>query len=181
VVLAVSGGRLSPEKNFAGFIEAAKKATNINPQLYFAVFGEGRLRPDLERQIAVSGLAGRFFLPGFRSDFGDILTEADIFVLPSFTEGLPNVVLEASMRRKPVLATTVGGTPEVVKDQESGFLFAPHETEKFAEYLVMLSRNPDLRLRLGEQGYLHVHERFSFDKQTCQYRDLYLRMLGITN
>jgi glycosyltransferase involved in cell wall biosynthesis len=177
-ILIASGGRLSPEKNFAGFISAAAQVAKMIPRAYFAVFGEGILRQALEKEIAESDLEGKFLLPGFRSDFRDLLAEVDIFVLPSFSEGLPNVILEAFARRKPVVATAVGGTPEVVQDEVSGFLVEPHETEKLAKRLVQLCRDSSLRQRMGEAGYKGAKARFNYETQILRYEDLYLKMVG---
>ena len=90
------------------------------------IFGEGTQRPALERLIANAGLVGRFVLPGFRGDLDQLLPTRPIsFVLPSFTEGMPNVLLEAGAAGVPVVATAVGGTPEVVADGKTGYLVPP--------------------------------------------------------
>jgi len=176
-LLAVSAGRLSPEKNYGGMIDAAKTVCERNSDVYFAVFGEGRLRAELEQQVVAQGLAGRFLLPGFRTDLQALLREVDIFVLPSFTEGLPNVVLEAYAAGKPVVATAVGGTPEVVQDLVTGFLTDPQEPQYMAQCLLQLAEDPELRKTMGASGYRRVLDCFTFERQTEQYRELYLRLL----
>ena len=172
-VIVASAGRLSPEKNQSGMIEAARQVVSQNPKAYFIIFGEGFLRSDMERQIAEAGLHGRFLLPGFRSDLQAVLHEIDIFMLPSFTEGLPNVVLEAFAVRKPVVATAVGGTPEVVIHGVSGFLTNPEEIDKMAEYIHQLVNDPSLRDNMGASGYRHIEEKFGFEQQTRKYEELY--------
>ena len=172
-VIVASAGRLSPEKNQSGMIEAARQVVSQNPKAYFIIFGEGFLRSDMERQIAEAGLHGRFLLPGFRSDLQAVLHEIDIFMLPSFTEGLPNVVLEAFAVRKPVVATAVGGTPEVVIHGVSGFLTNPEEIDKMAEYIHQLVNDPALRDNMGASGYRHIEEKFGFEQQTRKYEELY--------
>ncbi|MBZ0156699.1 MAG: glycosyltransferase [Alphaproteobacteria bacterium] len=171
--LVMSAGRLSIEKNFGGLIDAAALLAKKEPALRFVVFGEGVLRETLEQKVREAGLQGMFFLPGFRRDFASILLEADIFVLPSFTEGLPNVVLEAYAQKKPVVATAVGGVPEVVRHGTDGFLVRPEETVRMAEYILTLARNPQLREEMGVRGYLHIKEYFNFEIQTRKYEDLY--------
>ncbi|MFO0752901.1 MAG: glycosyltransferase [Thermodesulfovibrionales bacterium] len=171
--LVVSAGRLSIEKNFSGLIDAAALLVKKEPSLRFVVFGEGVLRRPLERQVREAGLRGRFFLPGFREELASLLREADIFVLPSFTEGLPNVVLEAYAQKKPVVATAVGGVPEVVRHGSDGFLVRPGETGRMAEYILALARNPQLREEMGARGYRHLEERFTFETQTRKYEGLY--------
>jgi glycosyltransferase involved in cell wall biosynthesis len=177
-VFVASAGRLSPEKNYAGMIEAARLASEGDSTLHFAIFGEGVLRPDLEARIAAAGLTGRFHLPGFRTDLQAVLHDIDIFMLPSFSEGLPNVALEAFAVRKPIVATAVGGTPEVVQDGVSGFLTAPDQTRAMGEFLVRLASDRDLRQRMGEAGYRHVLENFGFERQTEKYELLYRRVAG---
>ena len=172
-IIVASAGRLSPEKNYAAMIEASQVLIQNNPKIYFVIFGEGFLRPGLEAQIASTGLTGRFLLPGFRTDLQAIMHDIDIFMLPSFTEGLPNVVLEAFAARKPVVATRVGGTPEVVQDGISGFLTRSDEPELMARHLLALADDPDLRQRMGHAGYAYTKEHFSFTAQTEAYEQLY--------
>jgi glycosyltransferase involved in cell wall biosynthesis len=168
-----TAGRLSPEKNHLGLIQAAKRVISENPDVYFVVFGEGFLRPDLEKAVADSGIANRFFLAGFRSDVRSLLHESDIFVLPSHTEGLPNVVLEAFACRKPVVATRVGGTPEVVRHGVDGLLGAPGDMAELGAGIIALAADPDLRLRMGSSGYEHVRSAFDYSTQTRAYLELY--------
>lgn len=173
-LIVASAGRLSPEKNQLAMIKAAREVIAANPRVYFVIFGEGFLRAELEREISAAGLNGHFLLPGFRNDLQAVLHEIDIFMLPSFTEGLPNVILEAFAVRKPVVATRVGGTPEVVADGVSGFLTEPHESEVMARHIAHLAGNPELRHRMGEAGHVFVREHFSFEGQTLEYERLYL-------
>lgn len=172
-LLVASAGRLSPEKNYTAMISAAKRVTRENPGVYFVIFGEGFLRSDLEHQIRAAGLEGRFFLPGFRTDLQALYHEIDIFMLPSLTEGLPNVALEAFAARKPIVATAVGGTPEVVQHGESGFLTAPHEYDAMAGHICALAVNPALRQLMGQAGYQYIKEHFGFVAQTEAYERLY--------
>ena len=138
------------------------------------LFGEGVLRPELWRRIRELGLAGRFVMPGFRHDLDSFIAAADVVVLPSFTEGLPNVALEASAAGVPVVATAVGGTPEVVADGETGYLVAPGEPEALASKVITLLREPLLRKRMGEAGRERMREMFSFEAQA----DAYLKLFG---
>jgi len=172
-VIIASAGRLSPEKNQSGMIEVARQVVSRNNKAYFVIFGEGFLRAELERKIEAAGLQDRFLLPGFRGDLQSLLHEVDIFMLPSFTEGLPNVVLEAFAVRKPVVATAVGGTPEVVTHGVSGFLTGPAEIGKMTEYVLQLVNDPALRACMGESGYRHIEEEFGFEMQTRKYEELY--------
>ncbi len=172
-IIIASAGRLSPEKNYGGMIKAAREVAELNSSTYFVIFGEGFLRSELESQIVAEGLEGRFLLPGFRTDLQAVLHDIDIFMLPSFTEGLPNVVLEAYAAHKPVVATRVGGTPEVVQDGISGFLTRPDQPELMARHILALVDNPALRSQMADAGYRYVAQEFSFERQTGEYEDLY--------
>ena len=177
-ILVATAGRLSPEKNHMGLVEAARLVLEKMPEVYFVVFGEGFLRPELEKVVADAGIGNRFLLPGFRSDVRSLLHEIDIFVLPSHTEGLPNVVLEAFACRKPVVATLVGGTPEVVQQDENGFLVPAGEMNQFAEAILKLASDPKLRRKMGDNGFEHVLAAFGYPGQTDAYVDVYSELLG---
>jgi glycosyltransferase involved in cell wall biosynthesis len=173
-ILVATAGRLSPEKNHRGLVEAARHVLAKKPDVYFVVFGEGFLRPELEKAVTEAGIGHRFLLPGFRSDVRSLLHEIDIFVLPSHTEGLPNVILEAFACRKPVVATRVGGTPEVVSDGVNGVLISRGDMEGLGEAVFNLAGDAELRKRMGMEGYLSVGDEFGFERQT----DLYLNLYG---
>jgi len=175
-LLVASAGRLSPEKNYRAMIEAAVVTCSRREDVFFAVFGEGFLRAELEGTIKVLGLEGRFLLPGFRRDMPQVMEQIDVFMLPSFTEGLPNVILEAFAAKKPVVATRVGGTPEVVQDGVSGFLTEPDEPALMAGHVLALAGDPALRSRMGGAGYQHVLDEFGFERQTRLYEELYVKV-----
>lgn len=174
--IIASAGRLSPEKNYATMIEVALQICSSHPQVYFMVFGEGFLRPELEQKIESTGLQGRFLLPGFRKDLQSLLPHIDIFMLPSFTEGLPNVALEAFANKKPIVASAVGGTPEVVQHGVSGFLTTPEDVAGMVAGIQQLITNPGLRDQMGMAGYQYVADHFGFEAQTRCYEKLYLRV-----
>ncbi|MBX9580760.1 MAG: glycosyltransferase [Gemmataceae bacterium] len=174
--IVVAAGRLSPEKGFDVLIDAAAEVLRNDPDIGFVLFGEGAMRPDLERRVTDLGLVGRFVLPGFRSDLDRLLPAADVVVLPSFTEGLPNVALEASAAGVPVVATAVGGTPEVVADGETGLLVPPGDPAALAGSLLHLLRDPALRSRAGAAGQRRMRERFTFAAQAAAYLALFARL-----
>ena len=171
VILAA--GRLSPEKGFGVLVEAAATICREHPAAGVVIFGEGALRSDLERRVGELGLSGRVVLPGFRTDLDSLLSAADVVVLPSFTEGLPNVALEASAAGVPVVATAVGGTPEVIADRETGFLVPPGSPSAIAERVSELLRDPTQATRMGAAGRERMRTLFTFDAQAA----LYLKLL----
>ena len=171
--IVLAAGRLSPEKGFDVLIESAATICHQNPTVGAALFGDGALRGALERQVAKLGLTHRVVLPGFRSDLDSLIGAADVIVLSSFTEGLPNVALEASAAGVPVVATAVGGTPEVIADGETGFLIPPGKAEPIAAKIGELLRDPGLRARMGVAGRARMQKLFTFESQA----NAYLRLL----
>jgi glycosyltransferase involved in cell wall biosynthesis len=171
--IVVGAGRLSPEKGVSVLIDAARRVLEADPQARFVVFGEGTQRSTLERLIANAGLAGRFVLPGFRSDLDQLLPSADLFVLPSFTEGMPNVLLEAGAAGVPVVATAVGGTPEVVAHGRTGYLVPPDDPEPLARRILDLLSDESLRGQMGQAAREHVRAHFTFEAQAQAYGRLF--------
>jgi glycosyltransferase involved in cell wall biosynthesis len=160
---------LSPEKGFDVFIEAAARVSAQRPSVGFVVFGEGPRRRDLERRVRETGLEGRFVLAGFRADLDRYLPVLDAFVLSSFTEGMPNVVLEAMAVGVPVVATAVGGTPELIEDGRSGLLVPPGDSAALAAGISRVMASPGLARTLGRNACERVHAAFSFSAQAQQY------------
>jgi glycosyltransferase involved in cell wall biosynthesis len=174
--LVGAAGRLSPEKGFDQLVEAARVVQKHHPAAGFVVFGDGLLREALTRRVAACGLGERFVFAGFRGDLEKCLPNLDVFVQPSFTEGLPVAVLEASAAGLPVVATAVGGTPEVVADGSTGFLVPAGRPDALAEKLDVLLRDAALRQRLGGQGRRRVEEAFTFEAQSDRYQRLFAEM-----
>lgn len=174
VVLAA--GRLSPEKGFAVLVEAAAEVLKRHPTAGFVLFGEGGERGRLEQRVRELGLAGRVVLPGFTPELDRYLPWADVVTLPSFTEGLPNVALEASAAGVPLVATAVGGTPEVVADAVSGLLVSSGSPERLAEALGRLLSDAELRAKLGDGGRERMWAEFTFEAQAQRYADLFERL-----
>ena len=171
--IVCAAGRLSPEKGFHVLVDAAARVVAADPGVRFVLFGEGAQRAKLEEQIAARGLRAHFVLAGFRGDLDAHLPWADVVVLPSFTEGLPNVALEAGAAGVPVVATAVGGTPEVVIDAETGFLVPPGDPEPMAGRIADLCRDADLRERLGRAARERMREHFTFEAQGRAYQRLF--------
>ncbi|HEY1189030.1 MAG TPA: glycosyltransferase [Gemmata sp.] len=171
--VVVGAGRFSPEKGFGVLVDAAATICRENGAAGAVLFGEGPLRGELERRVADLGLTGRVVLPGFRTDLDSLIGAADVVVLPSYTEGLPNVALEASAAGVPVVATAVGGTPEAIADTVNGFLVPPGSPPALAAKVGELLRDPSLCARFGAAGRARMRERFTFRAQA----DAYLRLL----
>jgi len=168
-----AAGRLSPEKGFEVLVRAAERVLREQPDTGFVLFGEGPERARLQQQINAAGLGQSFILAGFRADLDRFLPHFDLLVLPSYTEGMPNVVLEAFAAGVPVVATTVGGTPEIVEDGVSGYLVPSGDDEAMAERICLALNNADTLPDMGREGRLYVREKFGFATQAELYRELF--------
>ena len=144
-----AAGRLSPEKGFKVLVEAAAQVVRQRPGVGFVLAGDGPQRTEIQSLIEAKGLGDAFRLTGFRTDLDRMFPHFDLFVLPSFTEGLPNVVLEAFAARVPVVATAVGGTLEAVEDRVNGYLVPPGEPGPLADRIARLSWRPGGPPRMG--------------------------------
>lgn len=171
--IILAAGRLSLEKGFHVLVESAQ----LVPGARFILLGEGAERDRLESRILELGLGERFRLPGFRDDVDALIPWADVVVLPSFTEGLPNVALEASAAGVPVVATAVGGTPEVVEEGVTGFLVRPGDALALAEKINSLLTQAQLRRQFGEAGRRRMINFFSFEAQARAYQELFAELL----
>jgi glycosyltransferase involved in cell wall biosynthesis len=170
--VVLGAGRFSPEKGFGVLVEAARDICAAHPDAGVVLFGEGALRGDLERQVRDLNLTDRVVLPGFRTDLDSLIGAADVVVLPSYTEGLPNVALEASAAGVPVVATAVGGTPEAVADGETGLLVPPGNPAALAERVNRLLSEPATRAEFGANGRERMRAQFTFDAQARAYLEL---------
>ncbi len=177
VVLAA--GRLSPEKGFDILIEAASAVVKSRPDARFVLFGEGSERGKLEARVAELGLSNHFRMPGFTADLDKYLPWADTVALPSFTEGLPNIALEASAAGVPVVATSVGGTPEVVTHGETGLLVPSGQPAALADSVGRLLASSELRGAMGGAARRLMRERFTFESQAAQYETLFKKLVRV--
>ncbi len=173
--LVVSVGRLSPEKAHIHLIEAARLMRDSGVDPHFALIGDGTERPRLVGAANAAGLRERVHFMGHRTRVAALLREADAFALPSLTEGLPNAVLEAMAMSLPVVATAVGGVPELVADGETGILVPAANPRALAGALGKLLRAaPRERQRMGEAGRERVERHFDFVAQSRRLEALYI-------
>jgi glycosyltransferase involved in cell wall biosynthesis len=171
-----AAGRLSPEKGFDVFIQAAELVHRSEPAVGFALFGAGPCKDGLGEQVKKCGLTRSFTFHGYRADLDRFIPAFDLLVLPSFTEGLPNVVLEAFAAGVPVVATAVGGTSEIVSDGANGYLVPPHDARALADRILQALASPERLKQMSAQGRATVATRFGFAQQATQYGDLFKRL-----
>lgn len=170
-------GRLEPVKNTLHLIEAfialADRAPALKPRLRLAVVGDGSLRGPILERLAASGLQSQVWLPGARDDIPQVLRALDVFVLPSLNEGISNTILEAMASGLPVVATRVGGNPELVEADKSGFLPAGNDVGELAEALLRYAESTELRVLHGRRGRARVESHFSLAAMASAYLRTY--------
>lgn len=176
-LIVVAAGRLSPEKGFDNLIAAAASISSKTQGVGFVIFGEGPLRTQLTELIARNNLDEHFVLPGFSSDLEQLLPSADVFVIPSRTEGLPVVLLEAMSAGLPTVATVVGGIPEVIEDGVDGFLVPPNDVEQLSRMILELLGNAILRTQFREAGPRKIAKDFNTTLQAERYSALFNRLV----
>jgi glycosyltransferase involved in cell wall biosynthesis len=161
-------------------LDALDLLQHILPNLRTLIAGDGPLRERLEARASAFHLleSGRVRFLGHRDDVPRLLAAADLLVLPSRFEGLPNVVLEAMRFRKPVVATRAPGTAEVVVDQETGLLVPVGDRRVLAEAIRGVIENPDLARALGEGGRRRVEREYNLRVMVDRYAALYESLAG---
>lgn len=174
--IVLSANRLTPDKGTHVLIDAIPAVIHSDPGARFLICGDGASRPDLERQVREAGLNDVATFAGFRPDLDDWMPNADVLALPSFNEGLPNVVLEGCAAGVPCVATAVFGTPEVLHDGVNGYLVPAGDAAALADRIGRLLADSDLRRRMGAAGRGLVREQFTFAAQARRYVDLFEEM-----
>jgi glycosyltransferase involved in cell wall biosynthesis len=176
-VLAVYVGRLTREKGLLDLCDALALLTApVGKRLKVLLVGDGPDRPLLERRREELP-PGRLMLAGRRLDVPELLAISDLFVLPSWHENLPNALLEAMHAGKAVIATRVGGCPEVVVPGQTGILVPPAAPEDLARALRELVLDEGLRRRYGAAGRARIESQFSMSRLVEQLDRVYQEML----
>jgi glycosyltransferase involved in cell wall biosynthesis len=168
--------RLNDVKGVEHFLEAARSVSAGDERVRFLVVGDGPLRESLEAIARRLGVDRRVVFTGFRTDTADIAGELDISVLPSLSEGLSNVLLESMAAGVPVVATRVGGTPEIVDSGQTGILVPPADPLALAQAIRSLLDDGDLRARLGAEGREHVRREFRVETMVARTERLYAEL-----
>ena len=170
-------GRMHGVKDQINLVNAFIYLITHKPQLRcflrLVMIGDGPLRNEALKYFSNSGVIDLVWLPGERQDIAEILNIIDIFVLPSYSEGISNVILEAMATGIPVIATNVGGNPELVINSKTGFLIEPKNPEAIAISIEYYINNPDKIIEHGKCGFERANNEFSLDKMVNSYIDVY--------
>ncbi len=166
-------GRLEPQKGHTYLVEALRLARGRCPQLRCLLVGEGRLRPELEQQIAAAGVGDVIHLAGFRRDVPALLAGSNAFCLSSLAEGLPYALLEATAQRLPLLVTQVDGMAELLTDRQTALFAPPANPQALADGLCWLAENSQAAQALGQAAHDLVRQRFDPQRMVQQTLAIY--------
>lgn len=177
-ITALYVGRLVEVKNIPVLLRAMKKLVDGDTKMQLLIAGDGPLRERLLDQISQLNLTKHVELLGQRADTQALMAAADFLVLPSFWEGLSNVILESMMAGTPVIASAVGGSLELVENHQTGLLFASDSDTELADAMKRLATDMVLRSRLGKAAQERVVEQFSIAAMVSKMQDLYAQTVA---
>lgn len=172
-IIIGSVGRLVTVKNYPSLIRAMKLVKEEVPGAKLLLAGDGAERSKLENLISELKLSDQVYLLGRRDDVADLMKLYDVFVLPSFSEGLSNTLLESMSSGTPVVASNVGGNAEIVAEGSSGYLYPSDDVDSLAKILINLIQEKDNCLSLGRQARKHIEDNFSIATMVKNYEDTY--------
>jgi sugar transferase (PEP-CTERM/EpsH1 system associated) len=179
--LVGSVGRMQTVKDQTSLVRAFIRTLRLEPslkqRLRLILVGDGPLRDEARILLKQAGAADLAWLPGERNDVPEILRGLDCFVLPSLAEGISNTILEAMATGLPLIATRVGGNPELVSEGKTGQLVPAGDAESMARALIDYARHPGQAFAAGQAGRVEVEQHFSMEAMVGAYQGLYDRLL----
>jgi L-malate glycosyltransferase len=164
---------LRPVKGHCFLLEAAALVIREIPEAHFIFVGEGELRSELESQAKLLGISNHVHLMGHRPDAARLQTAFDLSVLTSLHEGLPNSIMEAMAAGVPVLATAVGGIPELIIHRETGYLVSAGDVANIAQGITTALRNERESASIAARGHHYVTTKFGMNRMVNEVEDLY--------
>jgi L-malate glycosyltransferase len=160
-------------------LRAAAQVLRQRPDVRFQFVGDGPLRGELERQAEDLAISAAVTFLGHRAEVPAILRSSTIFAFPSLMEAFPNGVMEAMAAEIPVIASAVGGIPELVEHEQNGLLVPPGDDRALAAALLSMLGDPDRARRLAAEGRTTIQQRYSFDRMVSDFEGLYRETLGL--
>ncbi len=176
--------RLAPQKGHMDLLDAMARIVGEVPEARLLLAGEGPLRGELEGRAKQLGLNGQVLFLGRveRTELSNLLDQTDVCVLPSYWEGLPVALIEAMSAGKPIVASNVGGNPELVADGENGLLVPPSNPRALAEALIRLALSPDVRRGMGEASRRRFElGGFTLEEVTAQTLEAYRMAMALAS
>jgi sugar transferase (PEP-CTERM/EpsH1 system associated) len=179
--VVMSIGRLRPVKDYPTLLRGFARARGKVPELKLLIVGAdhgGGVPPELQRLVDELQIGGAVRFTGVRSDVPDLLALCDVYVNTSVYEGMSNTILEAMAARRPVIATAVGGSPALVRDQATGYLIPAGDDQALAARLEEVATRPDRCRAMGEAARRYVESAHSMSRMIRSYSDLYRETLA---
>jgi len=176
-LLVATVARLDPVKDLVSLLDAFSIVRRHVPDALLVIVGDGPEREAIERRAALPDLAGAVRMTGFRADVRALLPAADIYASSSISEGVSITILEAMAAAVPVVATAVGGTPEVLALETGGRLVPARAPQRLARAVIALAADPSRRAAIGAEGRRRVETAFTLDRMVAEYARIY-RQLG---
>jgi len=173
-----SVGGLRPVKDYPCLLKSIPIVLKEFPKTKFIIVGDGPLRNSLQSITRSLRLENNVLFLGWREDISELLTIFDIFVLSSKTEGISISILEAMASGLPVVATNVGGNPEVIEDGKTGFLVPQADSQSLAKAIIKLLKDGHLRKTMGKNARKKAEEKFSLQVSVDKHIEVYDRLLG---
>ena len=171
-----SVARLHRQKGLIYLLRAAKEIAGVFPEVKILIIGDGPLRTKLAREAKKLRVEKLINFLGERKNLAQLMSAFDVLVLPSLWEGFPYVLLEAAAMAKPVVATEVSGTKEIIKPQKTGILVPPRRSDKLAQAVINLLRQREYAQNLGRALKKDVYQRFTLSQMVDKTQKLYLRL-----
>ena len=163
--------------SYKGHLDLLEAICLMEDSLQFTFIGEGPMRETLILKAEELGISSRVNFLGYQEKPIDFMLKSQFGVLPSHSEGMPNVILEAQSIGLPMISTKVGGVPEVLIDSINGYLVNPHSPLELADAITKMSCSPDIREKMGIAG-LSTVKKYSPEMITRQYVEMYIRLIG---
>jgi len=171
-------GRLEPVKDYGTLVRASQPILQENSAARLLFVGDGSQRAALEKLAQELGIASQTIFTGYQHEVDIFLPAMDVFILTSISEGISNVLLEAMTHAIPIVATAVGGNPEIVVGDETGFLVPVGDVLALTEKIRHFADTPDLRQKMGAAGRRRVQQQFSMQQMIAAYQHLYISLLN---
>jgi glycosyltransferase involved in cell wall biosynthesis len=168
----LSVGRLVHEKAYEVLIQAMKIVVAEYPAVFLGIAGDGILRDRLQALIDRLDLGGNVCLLGDRKDVPALMANADVFIMSSRSEGMPVALLEAMGSGLPVVATRIGGLPEVIAGPSYGILVPPESPGDLAAAILQLVRNPGLCASMGQAARQRIKEIYTIESMCLRYESV---------
>ena len=169
---------IAPHKHYKTFVDTVALVIEKDIKFHFFIIGDGPSKGEIENYIKEKGLNNHITLTGFRNDIPDLITDLDLFLMTSETEGLGSTLLDAAINRIPIVSTNAGGIPEFVEHNKNGLLADVYDSEKLASHTLNLVKDQKLKDLLVENGYNKVMTSFTKEVMAKKTIDIYEQVIA---